>query len=58
VSGHLDEIRVGVDEAVDEGQMLGTVGETGSLRGPGLYFELRRDGEPVDPETWLLDRRG
>jgi septal ring factor EnvC (AmiA/AmiB activator) len=34
------------------------VGETGSLRGPGLYFELRRDGEPVDPETWLLDRRG
>jgi septal ring factor EnvC (AmiA/AmiB activator) len=58
VSGHLDEIHVAVDDVVVEGQALGTVGETGSLGGPSLYFELRRGGEPVDPEGWLLDRRG
>jgi len=34
------------------------VGETGSLGGPSLYFELRKGGEPVDPEPWLLDTRG
>jgi len=58
VSGHLDEIHVAVDDPVEEGQSLGTVGETGSLGGPGLYFELRRGGQPVDPQAWLLDRRG
>jgi septal ring factor EnvC (AmiA/AmiB activator) len=58
ISGHLDEIFVEVGNPVKEGQALGTVGETGSLGGPSLYFELRRDGEPVDPEGWLLDARG
>jgi septal ring factor EnvC (AmiA/AmiB activator) len=58
ISGHLNEIYVEVGDPVEEGQALGTVGETGSLGGPSLYFELRRDGEPVDPEPWLLDPRG
>ncbi|MHA7839583.1 MAG: murein hydrolase activator EnvC family protein, partial [bacterium] len=58
VSGHLDEIHVRVDDPVEEGQALGTVGETGSLGGPSLYFEIRDGGEPVDPESWLLDARG
>lgn len=58
ISGHLDEIYVEVGNPVEEGQALGTVGETGSLGGPSLYFELRKGGEPVDPEPWLLDTRG
>jgi septal ring factor EnvC (AmiA/AmiB activator) len=58
ISGHLDEIYVEVGNPVEEGQALGTVGETGSLGGPSLYFELRKGGEPVDPEPWLLDARG
>ncbi|MAG33037.1 MAG: hypothetical protein CL908_19335 [Deltaproteobacteria bacterium] len=53
VSGHLDEIHVTVDDPVEEGQTLGTVGETGSLAGASLYFELRRGAEPLDPEPWL-----
>lgn len=57
ISGHLDEIHVKVGTKVDEGAMLGTVGETGSLGGPRLYFELRESGEPVDPEPWLMDPR-
>jgi septal ring factor EnvC (AmiA/AmiB activator) len=54
ISGHLDEIFVEVGDPVAEGQALGTVGETGSLGGPSLYFELRRNGEAIDPELWLM----
>ncbi|MEM9177666.1 MAG: peptidoglycan DD-metalloendopeptidase family protein [Myxococcota bacterium] len=57
ISGHLDEIHVKVGTPVEEGDPLGTVGETGSLFGPSLYFELRENGQPVDPEPWLLDPR-
>ena len=38
-------------------EVLGLVGDTGSLRGPFLYFELRESGEPVDPSRWLRPRR-
>ena len=53
VSGHLDEIHVQVDDVVLAGQPIGTVGETGSLSGPSLYFELRHNGTPIDPAPWL-----
>lgn len=53
VSGHLDEIHVKVDDVVVAGQSIGSVGETGSLSGPGLYFELRHNGSPIDPAPWL-----
>jgi septal ring factor EnvC (AmiA/AmiB activator) len=58
ISGHLDEIHVQVGTRAEEGVSLGTVGETGSLAGPSLYFELRKEGEPVDPEPWMMDPRG
>lgn len=58
ISGHLDEIHVKVGTPVDPGDSLGTVGETGSLGGPSLYFELRQDGKPLDPVPWLVDARG
>jgi septal ring factor EnvC (AmiA/AmiB activator) len=58
ISGHLDEIHVTVDTPLDEGEVVGTVGETGSLGGPSLYFELREGGQPLDPEPWLTGVRG
>jgi septal ring factor EnvC (AmiA/AmiB activator) len=58
ISGHLDEIDVEVGQQLRAAETLGSVGETGSLGGPSLYFEVRRDGEPVDPEQWLLAPRG
>jgi murein DD-endopeptidase MepM/ murein hydrolase activator NlpD len=54
ISGHLDEIFVAVGDPAAEGQKIGTVGETGSLGGPSLYFELRRNGDAIDPEAWLM----
>jgi septal ring factor EnvC (AmiA/AmiB activator) len=53
VSGYLDDIRVTAGESVAAGQEIGTVGETGSASGPGLYFEIRHDGKAVDPMAWL-----
>lgn len=53
VSGYLDEVAVEVGSQVGQGEVVGTVGDTGSLSGPGLYFEIRRQGKPVDPAGWM-----
>jgi septal ring factor EnvC (AmiA/AmiB activator) len=53
VSGHLSEIFVQVGDRVRAGDLLGSAGETGTLSGPSLYFELRHGSEPLDPSTWL-----
>lgn len=51
--GHLAEISVMVGAPVAKRQILGTVGDTGSLEGPKLHFEVREGGTPVDPLSWL-----
>jgi murein hydrolase activator len=53
VSGYLDEVHVAAGDRVSAGQPIGSVGETGSASGPGLYFEIRHDGKAVDPQLWL-----
>jgi murein hydrolase activator len=58
VFGYLDEVVVGVDDTVERGQVIGKVGDTGSLSGPGLYFELRRSGKPEDPRPWFESGSG
>ena len=50
---HLSQFTVKVGERVNSGQVVGIVGETGSLKGPYLYFELRHKGKPLDPMKWL-----
>lgn len=51
--GHLAEILVNVGKDVDEGRIIGRIGESGSLSGPMLHFELRKDGKPIDPLAYL-----
>jgi septal ring factor EnvC (AmiA/AmiB activator) len=53
---HLAEIQVKEGDDVRQGQRIGTVGDTGSLEGPRLYFEVRHQGKPQDPEQWLRQR--
>ncbi len=53
VLGHLDELLVDVGDGVGEEEVVATMGETGSLSGPRLYFEIRRGAEPLDPAEWL-----
>ncbi len=56
VYAHAAVLLVEQGDQVQRGEPLGKVGETGSLRGPYLYFEIRQDGKPVDPTIWLRRR--
>ena len=53
---HASEILVRPGDTVARGQVIGKVGDTGSLEGPQLYFELRHKGKPLDPLAWLQPR--
>ncbi|HET6367563.1 MAG TPA: peptidoglycan DD-metalloendopeptidase family protein [Pseudomonadales bacterium] len=53
---HAAEIKVAEGDDVRQGQAIGTVGDTGSLQGPRLYFEVRHQGKPQDPAQWLRPR--
>jgi septal ring factor EnvC (AmiA/AmiB activator) len=53
---HAADIRVAEGDEVKQGQAIGTVGDTGSLQGPRLYFEVRHEGKPQDPAQWLRPR--
>jgi septal ring factor EnvC (AmiA/AmiB activator) len=50
---HVADILVKEGDDVKQGQRIGTVGDTGSLEGPRLYFEVRYQGKPQNPEQWL-----
>lgn len=50
---HIADIEAKEGEDVRQGQRIGSVGDTGSLAGPRLYFEVRYQGKPQDPEQWL-----
>jgi len=53
VYAHSSEILVRKGQGVARGQVIALVGDTGSLKGPGLYFQLSKDGKPLDPRDWL-----
>ena len=50
---HLAETFRPVGTHVFAGEVVGTVGDSGSLKGPYLYFEVRRRGLAVDPLPWV-----
>jgi septal ring factor EnvC (AmiA/AmiB activator) len=56
VYAHLGEILKSPGAAVQKGETIASVGDSGSLKGPRLYFEIRKDGKPVDPVAWLRKR--
>jgi len=51
---HLSQIFVQVDETVEIGQVIGSVGDSGSLRGPMLHFEIWKNNQALNPEEWLI----
>jgi murein DD-endopeptidase MepM/ murein hydrolase activator NlpD len=51
--GHQSSIAVGCGQSVAQGQVIGYVGCTGHCTGPHLHFEVRVDGNPVDPLGYL-----
>jgi len=55
--GHLDEIITKVGRTVRASQIIGRSGDTGSLVGETLYFELRHKGNPIEPTRWFQTAR-
>jgi murein DD-endopeptidase MepM/ murein hydrolase activator NlpD len=51
--GHQSAIAVTCGQQVAQGQVIGYVGCTGHCTGPHLHFEVRIDGNPVDPMGYL-----
>ncbi|TKT79403.1 M23 family metallopeptidase [Aquamicrobium sp. LC103] len=50
---HMSRIGVKAGESVSTGDVLGKVGSTGRSTGPHLHYEVRRNGEPLDPVRFL-----
>jgi murein DD-endopeptidase MepM/ murein hydrolase activator NlpD len=53
VYAHMSEALVEEGRDVAQGAVLGRLGSTGRSTGPHLHYEVRVDGEPVDPERYL-----
>ena len=53
VYAHAEELFRLKGEPVETGEVIATVGDTGSMNGPSLYFEIRHQGKPVDPLEWI-----
>jgi septal ring factor EnvC (AmiA/AmiB activator) len=55
--GNLSQVEVNNGDRVERGQVIGLAGDTGSLKGAKLYFEVRRNGEAEDPLQWLVPKQ-
>lgn len=53
VYGHNQSLLRQVGERVVAGEEVAKVGATGGQMEPGVYFEIRQNGQPVNPQLWL-----
>ena len=54
---HLARIRVNVGERVSRGERIGDMGNSGRSTGTHLHYEVRLDGKPVNPMTYIKAAR-
>ncbi len=54
--GHLHQIHVKVGDRVQAGQTVGTVGTSGNTTGPHLHYEVRFQGRPINPYSYLCKK--
>ncbi|MBR1663905.1 MAG: M23 family metallopeptidase, partial [Ruminococcus sp.] len=51
--GHMQYTTVSLGDTVSQGQKIGVVGTTGWSTGDHCHFEVRQNGEPVDPTQYV-----
>jgi murein DD-endopeptidase MepM/ murein hydrolase activator NlpD len=54
---HLSKVRVKVGQAMATGDIVGDVGSSGRSTGPHLHYEIRKDGDALDPVRFLKTGR-
>ncbi len=53
VYAHIEEVFKNKGDRVETGEVIATVGDSGSMTGAGLHFEVRHHGKPMDPRKWI-----
>ncbi|MCD4763261.1 MAG: peptidoglycan DD-metalloendopeptidase family protein [Desulfobacterales bacterium] len=53
VYAHIEELFKTKGDKIEKDEVIATVGDTGSMVGSVLYFELRHHGKPMNPLEWL-----
>lgn len=53
--GHNETLTRETGDWVESGEVIATVGDSGGNPRPALYFEIRRDGRPVNPRRWCVE---
>lgn len=51
--GHVDLLLKKVGDWVESGESIAAAGNSGGFRESGLYFEIRHQGQPLDPISWV-----
>lgn len=54
--GYNETLLKDVGDWVDAGEVVASSGDSGGHKVPGLYFELRHEGKPFDPNAWMRAR--
>ncbi len=51
--GHLSKILVSSGQQIEIGQQIGNIGSTGRSTGPHLHYEVHKNGQKINPESFL-----
>ncbi len=54
--GYTQELYKEVGDWVEASEVIATVGDSGGQLKPGLYFEIRKQGKPINPKKWCSSR--
>jgi len=54
--GHCSNFKVQKGDIISAGQPIAVIGDTGSLKGTALYFQINFKTDPLNPLQWLKER--